>query len=218
MKKPWLAFLLNFLFAGAGLAYLGMWAWAVLNLVIVLTIGFVLAATAPDSIGPLSAGLAASSGALAMAVAQSMNAKASAQGVVQQSYPAAPPLNFPPPPHQALPARSRAKFCGDCGAEVGTSKFCPQCGSQVQATAPEPLPVPDPPAQPVTVSGSAEASGARVKFCGDCGADVGTSKFCPQCGTKVQFAVPAANRCAGCGAVFRSPSKFCPDCGLKTQG
>jgi hypothetical protein len=28
MKKPWLAFLCNFLLAGAGFAYLGKWSWA----------------------------------------------------------------------------------------------------------------------------------------------------------------------------------------------
>ena len=31
MKKPWLAYLLNVLLPGAGLAYLGKWGWAVMN-------------------------------------------------------------------------------------------------------------------------------------------------------------------------------------------
>ncbi len=72
--------------------------------------------------------------------------------------------------------------------------------------------------QPATLSSQAAASTARAKFCGDCGADLGTSKFCPQCGTRVQSAVPAANRCSGCGAVFQSPTKFCPDCGTPVGG
>jgi hypothetical protein len=72
--------------------------------------------------------------------------------------------------------------------------------------------------QPATLSSQAVAFTARAKFCGDCGADLGASKFCPQCGTRVQSAVPAANRCNGCGAVFQSPTKFCPDCGTKVGG
>ena len=38
MKKPWLAFLLNFVFPGVGLAYLGKWGRAVMNF-----FGFILA-------------------------------------------------------------------------------------------------------------------------------------------------------------------------------
>ena len=39
MKKPWVAFLCNFLLAGAGFAYLGKWMWAVADLFVTLLIG-----------------------------------------------------------------------------------------------------------------------------------------------------------------------------------
>jgi hypothetical protein len=39
LKKPWLAFTLSFLLPGAGLAYLGRWKWAAINLAFVLSIG-----------------------------------------------------------------------------------------------------------------------------------------------------------------------------------
>lgn len=245
MKKPWLAFLLNFLLAGAGLAYLGMWGWAVLNLAVVLLLGFVLAATAPDSIGPLSAGLAAASGGLAMALAQSMNAKGASPKIGQQFQPAGPPPYFPPLPAQPFPARAR--FCGDCGADAGASKFCPQCGSQMHEAAPEPFPFPELPPLPVAAS-SPGVAGARAKFCGDCGADAGASKFCPQCGAKMLLAALPANPprpplavpqpltlpqamplprgavasaarakfCGDCGAETGA-SKFCPQCGSNVQ-
>jgi hypothetical protein len=50
-------------------------------------------------------------------------------------------------------------------------------------------------------------------LCGECGADVGTSKFCPECGTKVVSR--AEQVCTKCG--FKSPpnTKFCGDCGNK---
>jgi predicted amidophosphoribosyltransferase len=266
MKKPWLAFLLNFLIPGAGLAYLGMWGWAVLNLVVALLLGGVIAAAAPDAVGPLSAGLGAASGGLAMALAQSKNAKAALQNAGAPPHPADAPTYYTPPPVQASPARVRAHFCGFCGADAGSSKFCPQCGSPMQSAAPEPRPLPHPPAlsvmvpSPVLAGARAKYCGdcgadvgaskfcpqcgakapsaappvsdpasqaapvfeavvaPRAKFCGDCGAEVGASKFCPQCGTKVHLLVPLTNRCAGCGAVFRSATKFCLECGARAGG
>jgi predicted amidophosphoribosyltransferase len=234
MKKPWLAFLLNFLIPGAGLAYLGMWGWAVLNLVVALLLGVVMAAAAPDAIGPLSAGLAAASGGLAMALAQNTNAKAPLQNAGLPPQPAGAPAYFPPLPVRASPVRVRAHFCGFCGADAGSSKFCPQCGSPMHAAAPEPRPLPDPPALPVTVP-SPVLAGARAQYCGNCGADVGASKFCPQCGAKAPSAAlpasdpasqaapvieeavaPRAKFCGDCGADVGT-SKFCPQCGTKVK-
>src|SRR5579871_5322494 len=89
MKKPWVAFLLNFLLPGAGLAYLGKWGWAVFNFVVVLILAFLLAAAVPpDSLGAVSAGLGAASGSLAMSMAGGMNAKANARPMVAAANPA----------------------------------------------------------------------------------------------------------------------------------
>ena len=165
MKKPWLAFLLNFLFAGAGLAYLGNWGWAVLNFITVIALGFVLVAVAPDSLGPASAGLAAASGGLAMAVAQSMNAKTSSRVIGQQAYPTVqqPRASFVPPQpgasDPAFAAGARARSCEVCGALVGSSKFCAHCGSQLQ------------PAN--QCAGCGAAFQPPAKFCPDCGRKVG---------------------------------------------
>ena len=48
MKKPLLAFTLSFFLPGAGLAYLGKWKWAFINLGVVLLVGVVLALVLPD--------------------------------------------------------------------------------------------------------------------------------------------------------------------------
>ena len=42
MKKVWLAFLLNFVLPGAGLAYLGRWGLAGMNVLAVLSLGMAL--------------------------------------------------------------------------------------------------------------------------------------------------------------------------------
>lgn len=143
MKKPWLAFLLNFILPGAGLAYLGKWGWALLNFVAVLILGFLLASAVPsDSLGAVSAGLGAASGALAMSLAGGMNAKANARasGVPAPAlYGISPvlgtgggPPNAAPPAVSAQPASPRAKFCGKCGAPASSAKFCGECGSPIR--------------------------------------------------------------------------------------
>lgn len=39
MKKPMVAFLLSFILPGAGLAYLGKWTWAFINLGVAILVG-----------------------------------------------------------------------------------------------------------------------------------------------------------------------------------
>ena len=46
-KKPWVAFLLSILLTGAGLAYLGKWGWAVLNLLAAFGIGIAVRSLFP---------------------------------------------------------------------------------------------------------------------------------------------------------------------------
>lgn len=79
MKKPWVAFLLNFLVAGAGFAYLGKWAWAGINFIAAIALGFAIYHFSPESLNIASTVVAATSGSLAMSAAKSMNAKLSPQ-------------------------------------------------------------------------------------------------------------------------------------------
>ena len=61
VKKPWLAFLLSFLIAGAGFAYLGKWTWALLNLSGAIAVGLVIYRFSPDSLSMASTVIAAAS-------------------------------------------------------------------------------------------------------------------------------------------------------------
>ncbi len=86
MKKPWLAFLLNFLLAGAGLAYLGKWAWGFVNLVVVVALGFILTRYVPsDQLAWVYIALPVINGVFAQSLAQSRNAKLKLQEAQAQS-------------------------------------------------------------------------------------------------------------------------------------
>lgn len=87
MKKPWLAFLLNMLFAGLGFVYLGKWAWAVLNLVAALAVGYVVYLYAPAQVSIASIVVPAINGSIAMSVANDMNAKLKLQAPPPQPTP-----------------------------------------------------------------------------------------------------------------------------------
>ncbi|MGA8144820.1 MAG: hypothetical protein WB987_13105 [Candidatus Acidiferrales bacterium] len=84
MKKPWIAFLLNFLLAGAGFAYLGKWAWAAINLFGAIAAGFIIVRYAPNSLSMASTIIAALSGSLAMSTAKTMNARLEQQPAAPQ--------------------------------------------------------------------------------------------------------------------------------------
>jgi hypothetical protein len=80
MKKPSVAFILSFLLPGAGLAYLGRWKWAFINLGVVLLIGvaaaFILSDEAFESYGRyIAIGCAGGSGGLAQTLAKLKNQK-----------------------------------------------------------------------------------------------------------------------------------------------
>ena len=81
MKSPFLAFTLSFLLPGAGLAYLGKWKWAAVNLAAALIIGIVAGFLLPDYILDaygryVAIGIGCGSGAWAQGTAQQMNAEA----------------------------------------------------------------------------------------------------------------------------------------------
>jgi hypothetical protein len=91
MKKPWLAFILNFLLAGAGLAYLGMWLWGIVNLLVALALGVGIVFYVPASQQSwLEIVLPVVNGVLAQAIAQSKNAKLKLQEAQQQPNQANP--------------------------------------------------------------------------------------------------------------------------------
>jgi len=75
MKKPWIAFLLSFLVAGAGFVYLRKWTWAILNFFGAIAVGLIVYRFSPDSLSMASTIVAAASGSLAMTAAKTMNAK-----------------------------------------------------------------------------------------------------------------------------------------------
>ena len=80
MKKPFVAFLLSFLLPGAGLAYIGNWKWAVINLVVVLLVGVLTALLLPQEIFDkyiryVAFGCAGGSGGLAQHFAAQVNQK-----------------------------------------------------------------------------------------------------------------------------------------------
>jgi hypothetical protein len=79
VKKPWLAFLLNFLVAGAGFAYLGKWKWAAINFVAAFAAGIIIALYFPDAMSIAAPLVAAIDGSIAMSAAREMNAKSKLQ-------------------------------------------------------------------------------------------------------------------------------------------
>lgn len=84
MKQPFLAFLLSFLFPGAGLWYLRRWRWGFINLAIVLALGSILAATLPEGTflryaHYVAIGCGGASAAIAELVAKRMNERRGSQ-------------------------------------------------------------------------------------------------------------------------------------------
>ena len=80
MKKPIVAFTLSFFFPGAGLAYLGKWKWAFINLGVVLLVGVAAALLLSEEFFEpyghyIAVGCSGGSGGLAQALATQMNQK-----------------------------------------------------------------------------------------------------------------------------------------------
>jgi ribosomal protein L32 len=68
-----------------------------------------------------------------------------------------------------------------------------------------------PGAQIATHTAATNTQAAKC-LCGNCGAEVGSSKFCPECGKPTAKALPTA--CPQCGTKI-SAGKFCGNCGTK---
>ncbi len=79
-KKPILAFILNILLPGAGLAYLGKWLWALYNIVGVVVVNLLASLVMPESWGvPFSVGVGIGCGVMAQQIAIKMNKELSSQ-------------------------------------------------------------------------------------------------------------------------------------------
>src|ERR1051325_11905802 len=118
-KKPWVAFLLSILLTGAGLAYLGKWGWAVLNFVVALGIGILVAFTFPDASSAVGIGILVGSAVMAKNLAEKMN-KESLIAVPAQStgmMPPAPVIVVPAPrPAEPVVVKSTSAVCPKCGS------------------------------------------------------------------------------------------------------
>jgi hypothetical protein len=70
-KKPWVAFVLNYLLAGAGLAYMGMWRPAVMDFAVSAIIAVLIVIYAPAQLGLAAWLVPIANGVLAVVIAKS---------------------------------------------------------------------------------------------------------------------------------------------------
>jgi len=76
VENPWLAFLFNFIFAGAGFVYLGKLGWALADFVGTIAVGVFIAYFHHDWIRLASIALPIINGVIAYSTANKMNAEA----------------------------------------------------------------------------------------------------------------------------------------------
>jgi hypothetical protein len=79
IKKPFVAFVLNFFIAGAGFVYLGRWKSALLNFAVVCVVGIFFLLSSPDSFSGVSIVIAVIDGSIAKIAADRMNAQLGGQ-------------------------------------------------------------------------------------------------------------------------------------------
>jgi zinc ribbon protein len=129
-KKPWVAFLLSILLTGAGLAYLGKWGWAVLNLLAALGIGIAVALTYPDASSPVGIGILVGSAVLAKNLAVKMNQESAAQPQYTGIQAPPPPvITVDSKPVEPILVRPVTVACSKCGANSEAANFCAECGA-----------------------------------------------------------------------------------------
>jgi len=130
-KKPWVAFLLSVLLTGAGLAYLGRWGWAVLNLLAALGIGFLVAFTIPDASSAVGIGVMVGSAVMAKNLAEKMNKEALAGVPTQYASMMPPPpiIVSEPKPVEPITVTPTAVVCQKCNSTTEPGNFCSECGT-----------------------------------------------------------------------------------------
>jgi hypothetical protein len=132
-KKPWVAFLLSILLTGAGLAYLGKWGWAVLNLLAALGIGYAAVMVYPEVAVPIGFGVLAGSAVMAKNLAVKMNNDlATPQSTEMQ--PPTPVISVSTENNFSKPAepifvKTATVVCAKCGSTTEVANFCAECGA-----------------------------------------------------------------------------------------
>jgi hypothetical protein len=132
-KKPWVAFLLSIFLTGAGLAYLGKWGWAVLNLLAALGIGYAAIMVYPEFAVPVGFGVLAGSAIMAKNLAEKMN----------NDFATPQPTGMQPPtpvisvstennfskPAEPISVKLATVVCAKCGSTTEIANFCAECGA-----------------------------------------------------------------------------------------
>ena len=133
---------LSFVVPGAGLAYMGLWGWAVAAFITV--VGLIRVIGLPTG-HPVVAWLVLASlcSAASISFAKYHNERLMKQLLerVEMSPPPPPPpeTSLPAPPEPLAPSATAAadaagtvRFCPSCGTRNEGHRFCPQCGSSLQ--------------------------------------------------------------------------------------
>jgi len=134
-KKPWVAFLLSILLTGAGLAYLGKWGWALLNLFGAIAICVVAAFIYPDIVSPLGLGIGVGSAVLAKNLAEKMNKEAAAAPMQSTGMMPPPPIvvvSPAPKPAEPIMVQPANVVCSKCGSTTEVANFCAECGAPLE--------------------------------------------------------------------------------------
>ena len=96
------------------------------------------------------------------------------------------------------------------GAGVAMASVMKDALSSTTNTTTNPTPV----VAPVATE-AAPADKKKVKYCGECGAELSAkAKFCDSCGAKQK---PAEVICPQCGIKLKPTAKFCDECGAKIK-
>ena len=129
-KKPWVAFLLSILLTGAGLAYLGKWGWALLNLVAAVGICIAAALIDPNLSSPVGIGIGVGSAVMAKNLAEKMNKDAAAASQLT-GMPAPPPVITVSvdKPVESIAVKPANIVCAKCGSTTELANFCAECGA-----------------------------------------------------------------------------------------
>ena len=154
---------LNFLFPGAGFAYLGQWGWAVLNFIV-----FVILVMAGKSIGyPLWALF------LTLVFGSSFAVQATRKHNLRLAVPvSAADFGVAPPPPPARRTSAEAQ------PPPPPPPSRPSTGAQ-------PPPPPQPASSVVDTPADVGAAAPTHRFCSQCGARAEGARFCPQCGASL---------------------------------
>lgn len=174
-KNPLIAFLLNFLFGGAGFIYLEQEPFVLGGIILVVAslISSVLLFNEPLNATNVGLSLTEALGLGILGVG--------ATGVLNRS--------IPPPPSTmtSVSDGSFVKNCVNCGREIPTAwEECQYChasqrNNKATVTSSQ-MPIPPPPQTPSTIKSETEG-----KFCIHCGTkNPSVAVFCRKCGEKIE--------------------------------